>query len=308
MKTQTHVLLIGYSNIARKRLINYFIKKKIKFSVASKSHKERIKHAFKQYKSYEKAFKESKANIIYISLPNSLHYIWAKKALKNGFHVIIDKPICEKFLNSIELVNLAKKKNRLISEAIFFNYHRQIKKSLEIVGGKKNISKINVNFTIPKPRKGSILLSKKLKGGVIMDMGPYAASIHRIFFNTRIIKKNFSIKFNKKKLPIEIYLKIFYKNKIYNGTFKFCGKYKNQITIFSKKHKIKIIRAFSPPENNNLYLDIYKKNLISKKIIKKDNCFGNYFNKVLNSINKKDYTNFYNQILSDHKFREYIIN
>ena len=110
MKTQTHVLLIGYSNIARKRLINYFIKKKIKFSVASKSYKDRIKYAFKQYKSYEKALKDSKANIIYISLPNSLHYIWAKKALKHGFHVLVDKPICDKLSNSIELVNLAKKK------------------------------------------------------------------------------------------------------------------------------------------------------------------------------------------------------
>lgn len=308
MKTQTHVLLIGYSNIARKRLINYFIKKKIKFSVASKSYKDRIKYAFKQYKSYEKALKDSKANIIYISLPNSLHYIWAKKALKHGFHVLVDKPICDKLSNSIELVNLAKKKNRLISEAIFFNYHKQIKKSLEITGGKKNISKINVNFTIPKPQKGSILLSKKLKGGVIMDMGPYAASIHRIFFNTEIIKKKFYIKLNKKKLPIEMYLKIYYKNKIYNGTFKFGGNYKNQINIFSKKYKIKINRAFSPPENNDLYLDIYKKNLTNQKIIKKDNCFGNYFNKILNSINKKNYLQFYNQILSDHKFRNYIIN
>ena len=141
-----------------------------------------------------------------------------------------------------------------------------------------------------------------------MDMGPYAASIHRIFFNTEIIKKKFYIKFNNKKLPIEIYLKISYKNKIYNGTFKFCGNYKNQITIFSKKYKIKINRVFSPPEDNDLYLDIYKKNSIYKKIIKKDNCFGNYFNKILNSINKKNYLQFYNQILSDHKFRDYIIN
>lgn len=306
MKTQTHVLLIGYSKIARKRFIKYFIKKKIKFSVASKSHKGKIKNAFKQYQSYEKALKNSKANITYISLPNSLHYIWAKKALKYGFHVIVDKPICDNLSNSVELVNLAKKKNRLLSEAIFFNYHRQIKKSLEITGGKKNISKINVNFTIPKPPKGSILLSKKFKGGVVMDMGPYAASIHRIFFNKEITKRKIFVKFDKRKLPIEIYLKIFYKNKIYNGIFKFCGNYKNQITIFSKKYKIKINRAFSPPEDNDLYLDIYQKKLTNKKIIKKDNCFGNYFDKILNSISKKNYLKLYNQILSDQKFRDNI--
>ena len=306
MKKETHVLLIGYSKLARKRIINLFIKKKIKFSVASKSYKGKIDYALKQYNNYEKALKDSKAKIVYISLPNSLHYIWAKKALKHGFHVIVDKPICAKYSHSLDLVNLAKKKNRLISEAIFFNYHSQIKKSLEIVGGKKNISKINANFTIPKPPKGSILLSKKLKGGVIMDMGPYAASLQRIFFNTKIIERKIFIKYDKKKLPIEINLNFFYKNKTYDGKFKFDGKYKNQIIIFSKNCKVKISRAFSPPEDSDLYLTIYKKNSINEKKIKKDNCFENYFKKISSFINKDRYSQSYNQILVDHKFRDCI--
>ena len=62
--------------------------------------------------------KTSKAKIAYISLPNSLHYVWAKKALELGYHVVVDKPICKQYLNSAKLVNLAKK-NRLISEATF---------------------------------------------------------------------------------------------------------------------------------------------------------------------------------------------
>ena len=173
---KTHVLLIGYSKLAKKRLINFFVKKEIKISIASKSYKGKINFAFKQYKNYDKALKNSNAKIVYISLPNSLHYTWANKALNLGYHVIVDKPLCDKYSDSLSLVNLAKKKNRLISEAIFFNYHSQINKSLKLLGGKKNIYKINANFTIPKPTKGSILLSKKLKGGVVMDMGPYAAN------------------------------------------------------------------------------------------------------------------------------------
>ena len=303
---KTHVLLIGYSKLAKKRLINFFVKKEIKISIASKSYKGKINFAFKQYKNYDKALKNSNAKIVYISLPNSLHYTWANKALNLGYHVIVDKPLCDKYSDSLSLVNLAKKKNRLISEAIFFNYHSQISKSLKLLGGKKNIYKINANFTIPKPSKGSILLSKKLKGGVVMDMGPYAASIHRIFFNERIIKRKSLVKYDKNKLPIEFNLNISYKNKIYNGKFKFNGLYKNEINIFSKNYKIKISRAFSPPEDNDLLLKIYKKNLIHQKKIKKDNCFANYFKKKLDSINKKKYSQSYNQILADHKFRSYI--
>ena len=305
MKTKAHVLLIGYSKLSRKRLINYLIRNKIRLSIASKSYKGNINSIVEQFNNYDNALKFSKANIVYISLPNSLHYTWAKKALNYGYHVIVDKPICENYSKSLDLVSLAKKKNRLISEATFFNYHNQIKKSLMIIKNKK-ILKINVNFIIPLPPKNSILLSRRLLGGVIMDMAPYAAAIHRIFLNKKIIKKRITIKKNKNKLPVEMNLKLLCENITYQGKFKFGGKYKNQIEIFYGDHKLKINRAFSPPENDDLMLEIHKNKSIQKLMIKKDNCFRNYFNKILNSINKKGYLNFYNTILIDQKFRDNI--
>ena len=307
MKNKIHILIIGYSNIAKKRYINYFKKKNFLYSIASKSHRQKIHGVLHQYANYEMALKKSNAKIVYISLPNSLHYFWAKKALNYGYHVIVDKPLCDTYLKSLELINLAKNKKKLISEAIFYNYHRQIKESLKILGGKKNILRLDANFTIPKPPKSSILLSKKLNGGVIMDMGPYAASIHRIFFNLKIINKKFSINLNKKKLPLEMNLKIFYHNKNYNGKFQFCGKYKNQIILFSKNYKIIMNRVFSPPDDLDLHIDVTKKKSKYRIVLKKDNCFANYFMRILNSIYKKKYSVFYNQILKDHHFRNHII-
>ena len=137
-----------------------------------------------------------------------------------------------------------------------------------------------------------------------MDMGPYAAAIHRIFFNLKIIRKKISIKYNEKKLPLEINLSLFYKNKFYKGHFKFDGKYKNQIIIFYGKNKMIINRAFSPPENENLFLEIHKNLSIQKILIKKDNCFGNYFDKIQNAIKKKKYSIFYEKTLADQKFRD----
>ena len=170
----------------------------------------------------------------------------------------------------------------------------------------KKILKIHVNFIIPLPPKKSILLSRRLHGGVIMDMAPYAAAIHRIFLNKKIIKKRITTKENKNKLPVEMNLKLLCENITYQGKFKFGGKYKNQIEIFYGNHKLKIKRAFSPPENDDLMLEVHKNKSIQKLMIKKDNCFRNYFNKILNSINKKRYSSFYNTILIDQKFRDNI--
>ena len=302
---QNSLLLIGYSNIARKRIINTLIKNKLDFSIASKSFTQKIKGVKKQFDNYDVALLNSKANIAYIALPNSMHFKWAKKALLLGYHVIIDKPICCKLTETRKLIKLAKKKRKLLSEAIFFNYHKQIKKVIALTGKTKKISKVLANFTIPFPSKKSILMSKKLQGGVIMDMGPYAASIHRIFFNQNIISSKISFK-KKNYLPISFKLEIQYKKQRYSGLFKFGGEYANEIEIFTNKEKFSIQRVFSPPNDLKLNLKILK-NFKTRTIkLKKENCFENYLFEFINKINKKKYSFYYKQIENDHIFREKI--
>ena len=104
------ILLLGYSNIAKKRFINYFIKKKLILYIASESFKDKIPNISKQFYSYEVALKQSDADIVYISLPNSLHYKWALKALSLGYHVVVDKPICDKTYELKEIIKISKKK------------------------------------------------------------------------------------------------------------------------------------------------------------------------------------------------------
>jgi NDP-hexose-3-ketoreductase len=303
---QNSFLLIGYSNVARKRIVNVFLKNKLDFSVASKSFTQKIKGVKKQFDKYDDALLNSGANIVYISLPNSMHFYWAKKAILLGYHVIIDKPICYKLSETRKLIALAKKKRKLLSEAIFFNYHEQIKKVVGLTKKTKAINKLNANFTIPLPSNRSILMSKKLQGGAIMDMGPYAASIHRIFFNQNITHSKILVKKNKNYLPTSFKLEIKYKEKSYSGLFKFGGKYKNEVEIFTNKEKLSIERVFSPPDDLKLNLVILKN--FKKKIIKvkKDNSFENYLFELIKKINNKKYSYYYKQIESDHMFRNQI--
>jgi len=183
------VLLIGYSNIAKKKIIKTFLKNKIKFCVASKTENKKIKGAYNQFTNYTEGLKKSDADIAYISLPNSLHYYWALKSLKAGYHVLVDKPICKKKNELKKLIFFAKKNKKLLAEATFFNYHKQIKLAKIKIGNLKNIKHIHANFIIPYPNKGSILISKKMNGGALMDMGPYAAAVSRIFGQKKIISK-----------------------------------------------------------------------------------------------------------------------
>ena len=54
------ILILGYSNIVRKRVLSILKEKKITIFIASKSYKQKIPGIKKQYKSYENALKKSK--------------------------------------------------------------------------------------------------------------------------------------------------------------------------------------------------------------------------------------------------------
>ena len=302
-----NILILGYSNIFKKRIRDVLVKKKINFSIASKSSPLLDKKAKTWFRNYMGALNNSTADTVYISLPNSLHYYWAKRALEKGFHVIVDKPICKNYSQAKNLVTLAKKKNKLIAEATFFNYHKQFTKALKLLKGSKNIQHISTNFVIPQPKKESILMSKKLLGGCFMDMAPYAAAVPRIFCYGKVLSIKKNILKNKKGLIVSFNILCRFKNTSYHGFFCFGGEYKSSVTFFSKDKYLEINRVFSPPPNKSLEIKINKKNKIYKIKLKKENVFENFLRKISLSISKKKYKIFYDMILDDAKFKDKII-
>tara|TARA_B100000900_G_scaffold340324_1_gene303093 strand:+ start:240 stop:1160 length:921 start_codon:yes stop_codon:yes gene_type:complete len=296
------ILILGYSKIVRKRVLKVFNKKKIKLFIASKTHKKKIPGVEKQFNSYEHALKQCKPTLVYISLPNSEHFIWAKKSLRLKCNTIVDKPITSNEKQLKQLIDISKKNKKILVESTFFNYHLQMKKIIKMYKN-DNYKKIEAKFIIPKPDKKSILMSKKLQGGVLMDMGPYISSIPRLFNLHTFLNKKIKIKKNKKKLITSIKFLINFKEGRYKGVFEFGGSYKNQIKI-SNKNKTSIIeRVFSPPDDENLSIkSISKRNEKTIKL-KKDNCFRNFFIEVLKILKEKKYYYYYKRMSEDVIFR-----
>lgn len=300
------ILILGYSNIVRKRILNVVNTKVNRIFVATKSYKNKIINIEKKYNSYEKALNECKPNLVYISLPNSKHYYWAKKSLNLGIHTIVDKPITSNLTELLDLINISKKKKRLLSESTFYNYHSQFKRFKELIN-QKNYKKIEAKFIIPMPKKGSILLSKKLCGGVLMDMGPYISSIPRIFNMKNILKRKINIRKNKKNLIISIIFNIKFKNGVYNGKFSFGGNYCNQLKVTQNKNYTQIKRVFSPPDDEVLFIKYLKNKKLSQIKVKKDNCFKNFYFEIKNKIKTKKIDFYYERMKYDCLFRSLFI-
>lgn len=53
--------------------------------------------------------------LVAISTPNQTHFPLAKRCLESGKHVVVDKPFTTSLAEAIELLNLAKQRNLIIS-------------------------------------------------------------------------------------------------------------------------------------------------------------------------------------------------
>ena len=297
------ILILGYSDLAVRRLIPAIKKiKNVKFDVASRSKmEEKIGHD-KWYRNYDKGIKSTDAKIIYISLVNSEHYKYALKSLKQNKNVIIDKPFTLSHKQTIKLLNLAKKKKLLISQAIVFNYHRQFNLIKKIIKNNRiGIDKIVMEFCIPRPKKNNFKLSKKLGGGCFNDMMPYVAAVNRFFLVDKFKYSKLIMK-NSNKLNESFSVNTYAKKTEFFGLFSHNSEYKNNITFFSKLYTIDLSRFSAPPPEIDLIVKYKKKNKLKNILVKKDDTFKNFLYEYLKILKRKKITYYHNQIKKDSKF------
>ena len=92
--------------------------------------------------------------------------------------------------------------------------------------------------------------------------------------------------------------------KSFSGYFSHNEEYENTITLFTKQKSVAINRAFSPPNDMNLTLQINKGNISKEKKLKGDDTFFNYFKKVITLLKTKKFEISYQDLLKDSFFRE----
>jgi predicted dehydrogenase len=298
-----YLLILGNSSFVQRRVISSLNKiKEIDYKICSKSQKN--KNIF--FSDYREALK-SKPDIVYISLVNYLHYKYAKIALNNGSHVIVDKPIARELFQVKELIKIAKNKNLLLSEATLFNYHSVFRKINSLIGGNKNLKFIQSNFNIPQ--KKTLKQIQLTLSDCFMDMSPYASSLIRLYLDSEVEYLTFINEKFKNSTSIKNFYILAKNSKTkYFGNFAFGREYLSQIIFTSEKKIIYLdFQAFALPSNKKIKIKIKENNKFKSIYINKDDSIKNYFKKILSSIDNKRFDEFYNFALYDSKIKSMII-
>lgn len=145
---------------------------------------ERTKNAAKEkypnvitYRSLENMLADELIELVIVNTPNYTHYEYAKKALEAGKHVIVEKPFTTNVEEAVELIALAKKKNKILSvyqNRRFDSDYKTIKKVLD-----KNLLGTVVEAEMHFDRFREELSPKKHKespgpgAGILYDLGAH---------------------------------------------------------------------------------------------------------------------------------------
>jgi xylose dehydrogenase (NAD/NADP) len=133
------------------------------------------------HSSYEAMLSDPEIDVIYNSLPNSMHAEWSIKAMEMGKHVLCEKPIATSVEEMDSIISIAKKTGMLIAEAFMYRHHPQtllIKQMVEN-GDIGNIQLFFGSFCYTNTRSSDPRFNPDLGGGSLWDVGCYPIGYSR---------------------------------------------------------------------------------------------------------------------------------
>jgi xylose dehydrogenase (NAD/NADP) len=133
------------------------------------------------YGKYEAMLDDPEIDVIYISLPNSMHAEWSVKAAKAGKHVLCEKPLATSVQDVDAISGAAAQAGVVVAEAFMYRHHPQTIRVQEMVSageiGQLRVIRGGFTFNIQNPE--DVRLNPGLGGGGIWDVGCYPISYAR---------------------------------------------------------------------------------------------------------------------------------
>ena len=267
----------------------YPIISKMKFFKIDGILRKRTKR-FKKIPIYsETIFFKKNFDFVYICCPSKLHEKFIIQSLKSGYHVICEKPFITRNKNINYIIDLAKKKKKLLFECFMYAYHPVFYYLKSIIKNKKfgKIKYVISNFKYPSLKQTNNRYDPNKGGGFFHDAASYLISLETYLFSNSS-KISFKIKKIKKKVDLRGYIFMKIKNETRHYFWGEGQNYSNNIEIFFDKATIYIDKFFSKYNKESIYLKIFKsKNSIIK--FEPKNQFKLMIKKIIQNYNSKKF-------------------
>lgn len=137
------------------------------------------------YHDYDQLLNDPEVEVVYVALPNHLHYEFTKKAAEKKKHVIVEKPFASTYEQARELIDIAEQNHVMVFEAISNQYMPNYRKTRELVRNVGDVKIVQLNYSQYSRRydlfkEGTVhpVFDPKKSGGALMDLNVY--NIHYV--------------------------------------------------------------------------------------------------------------------------------
>lgn len=214
------------------------------------------------YSQYEQLLESDNVDAVYIPLPNSLHYTWVIEALKNGKHVLVEKPIVLDEWQMKDIKKEAEARNLVVMEAFMYRYHPQIEAAKRLLQegeiGEVVSMRSQFHFVL-EDWKNDIRITPELGGGVLYDIGCYCINIQQYMLGEQLTDATF-ITEKQNNVDVKVSGSVLYANGVVGQIdCSFLGQFTETFDVIGTKGMLRLPHAFRTDVNEHTgIVEVYK--------------------------------------------------
>jgi len=259
------------------------------------------KYGGKIFSGYKSIAESNEIDALYIPLPPALHHKWAKHALINRKHVLLEKPATPELAQTQELIRIAQKHSLALHENYMFVFHNQVEYINTVIKSEElgDIRLYRISFGFPKRSANDFRYIKELGGGALYDAGGYTLKYASVLLgeSAKITSANLNYTDNS---GVDIYGSATMVNDFGTAVqiaFGMDNNYRCDLEVWGSTGMLTTGRILTAPEGFTPEITIKKGNNEEHVILPSDDTFANsieFFIDCINSQNTRD--NSYNEI------------
>ncbi|SFS82606.1 Predicted dehydrogenase [Saccharopolyspora flava] len=210
--------------------------------------------------TYQQLIDSPEVDAIYLSLPNSLHFEWAERALRAGKHVLCEKPMTVSAERTDALVALADERGLVLRENFAFLHHPQHHVVRELVtrGRLGRLRTFSSAFGIPSPKPGDIRYDPELGAGSLLDVGVYPIRAAQLMLGDGLTVAGATLRVDADTgVDMAGHALLVSENGVFADLeFGFQHSYRSRYALWGDAAQLSLERAFTPPAEHRPLLRV----------------------------------------------------
>ncbi|MGG7058883.1 Gfo/Idh/MocA family protein [Clostridium nigeriense] len=240
----------------------------------------------KYYSNIDEFLNDENIDAVYIATPHNYHMEYAKKCIEAKKHILCEKPFSYNYKTSEEVLNLARKSNLFIMEALWTLFLPAVNQAKKWIEEDKigKVKLVTANFGFKSNEDiNSRLYNPCLAGGALLDVGIYPILFSNFMIGSFPKKIKADAEFTNTKVDESDIINLKYENGVLASlTCSISADTDNTAIIYGEKGKIVIPKFWSAKESylyfedrTEEFIDSYKEAGYKYEIEEANRCIKN---------------------------------